>query len=141
MHIFCKTEHAILLLGVSDDNKVKYFPHAPADVLPGIVFDVRSFEPINVQLQELAATFVGKDIPVDVIQDFSDTMPLSSAPGSDATVYLATCSLSRSEINGPTINLLRTRPGYPYQGHADLCRCFNRTIESSRFYGSHSALR
>ena len=105
MHIFCKTEHAVLLLGVSDDNKVKYFPHSLADVLPGIVFNVRPFEPINVQLQELAANFVGNDIPVDVIQDFSDAMPLSSVPGSDATVYLATCSLPRAAIKGPTINL------------------------------------
>jgi hypothetical protein len=104
VHIYCKTERAVLLLGVSDDNKVKYFPHSLDDVLPGIIFNVRPLESINVQLQELAATFVGKDIAVDVIQEFSDTMPLNGELG-DATVYLATCSLPRAAIKGPTINL------------------------------------
>ena len=105
MHIYCKTDRAVLLLGVSDNNKVKYFPHSLEDVLPGIVFNVRPGEPINVQLQELAATFVGKDVPIDVIQYFSDTLPLSGASSCEATVYLATCSLARAAIKGPTINL------------------------------------
>jgi len=105
VHIYCKTERAILLLGVSDDNKVKYFPHSSEDQLPGILFDVRPLEPINVQLQELAATFVGKETSVDVVQDFTDTISIGSNPDTNATVYLATCSLPRQAINGPTINL------------------------------------
>jgi hypothetical protein len=105
MHIYCKTERAVLLLGVSDDNKVKYFPHSLDDVIPGIIFNVRPLESINVQLQELAATFVGKDVPVEVIQEYSDTMPVVGGPGSEATVYLATCSHPRAAIKGATINL------------------------------------
>lgn len=102
MHIYCKTTRAVLLLGVSDEIGVKYFPHNPDDLFPGVVFAVRPLEAINVQLLNVASEFVGKNVPVEVIQEYSETL---SSDAGEVTVYLATCSAPRSAIVGPTVHL------------------------------------
>lgn len=102
MHIYCKTNRAVLLLGVSGEHGVKYFPHNPDDLFPGVVFNVRPLESINVQLINFAAEFVGKDVRVEVIQEYSESMTYD---GGEITVYLATCTAPRTAIAGPTVHL------------------------------------
>lgn len=97
MHIFCRTEKAVLLLGISDDQGLKHFPCDQDSVLPGVLFSPRPQEAINVQLMDLARTFAsqGQLTDLDIIQEYVDQTEID---GEDVTVYLGTAKAPVSAI-------------------------------------------
>lgn len=97
MHIFCRTERAVLLLGISDEQGIKHFPCDQDSDLPGILFTPRPQEAINVQLMDLARSCAnaGQLTDIDIIQEYSDRTELD---GEEITVYLGTAKAPVSAI-------------------------------------------
>lgn len=104
MHVFCRTSKAVLLLGISDERGVKFYPCDPDGSLPGFIFEPKPQEAVTVQLMDLARTFVqGADLRnIDIIQNWSDTM---SVDGEDVTVYLGTAEAPKDAIVVPHLTL------------------------------------
>jgi hypothetical protein len=87
MHVNCRTPVAILLLAVRDERGVLLVP-SPSRATPGIVFNVKGGAPINDQLRDVAAAYIGVQAKLDIDQTYADEFML--ADGRQATLYVAT---------------------------------------------------
>jgi len=90
IHIKCKTDVAIVLLGVANEKGFLYFP-TTAPETPGIMFNPVAGQPVNLQIVSQASDFLGIELTgqtIEICQDYSDLVSLTS--GNQATLYLAT---------------------------------------------------
>lgn len=87
--VYCKTDHAILLLAVRDERGILRFPSSPGAVSPGIHFPVRALMPIQAQLTAAASDTVGRDVALHfrLCDEFADEIRM--ADGREATLYVA----------------------------------------------------
>jgi hypothetical protein len=87
MHIYCKTEYAVLLVGIPDEKKVLRFPNNGKQ-WPGIVFKPVALQPINEQLVGSLKEYLDLDVDptIEVNQEYSDITE------DKCTIYLATGS-------------------------------------------------
>jgi hypothetical protein len=98
LHVYCKTEVAVLMLAVKDEAGVMRVPVSPGARAPGWEIAVRPLVPIGEQLVAAAAEALGTDVTglaLDVVQEFADETRL--ADGTLATVYLATLAPAVAE--------------------------------------------
>ena len=87
MHIYCPTEHAILLLGFPDHQGVLSFP-TQNTVIPGILLPVKPLTPINDQIISFVFNHwdqaTGKNL--HLWQNFSSSISLGEKK--EATLYV-----------------------------------------------------
>ncbi len=94
MHIYCKTEYAVLLVGIPDQKNVLRFPNNGKQ-WPGIVFKPVALTPINEQLVAAVQDFMGlEQAPkLEVNQEYSDITE------DKCTIFLATANQDGLAVN------------------------------------------
>jgi hypothetical protein len=105
MHIRCKTEVAIILLGVADETGFLFYP-TTAPETPGLMFSPSVSEPINLQITDLCGEFLGTKLDgftLDICQKYSDKVNLTD--NRIATLYLATVRNHEKLIQNDWSNL------------------------------------
>ncbi|MBM4250725.1 MAG: hypothetical protein FJ146_02010 [Deltaproteobacteria bacterium] len=93
MQLTCSTTKAVLLCAVEDGSAVLRCP-VTHSCPPGLVVDVQPIIPINVQLIELAETFLGASVAryLDIEQAFADPVVAMKTDDPEFTLYLARLS-------------------------------------------------
>ncbi len=91
--LYCKTDDAILLVAINQDNRIKFLTQNQKD-LPGLHFEVKARTPIQVQLQEVFEKIVtlNQNHFLEIIQDFSESVQNLST-GKTLTLYLGKITL------------------------------------------------
>ena len=89
LQVFCKTEIAIVLVGVADEKGFLRFPSSAPET-PGIMLNVRPRTSINELILAKIGDFLGSQFSaqgIDIDQEYHDSVFLSD--GREATLYLA----------------------------------------------------
>ena len=90
IHLKCKTDVALILLGVANQKGFLIFPTTATET-PGLMFSPGGAQPVNLQILSQVSDYLGLDLngqAVEICQEYSDTVTLAS--GNEATLYLAT---------------------------------------------------
>lgn len=90
MHLFCKTDEAILLLGCESEIGPMRFPSESQD-LPGLRIKVDPRMPITEQLLAKAAEYIGIEKVkrhVDIVQEHCETFAIEG--GKEITLFVGT---------------------------------------------------
>ncbi|TWW12171.1 hypothetical protein E3A20_03230 [Planctomyces bekefii] len=100
-NIYCKTDRAILILGVPDDRGVLFFPSNRADELPGLHLDVKPLLPIFDQLTGLASAVLKQDVArsLHLFDEFADEIAINDSD--KGTVFVGTLSQVTKPEGGP----------------------------------------
>lgn len=98
--IYCKTDHAVLLLAVRDERGVLRFPSSQGATIPGLHMPVRPLMPIQAQLTAAASDCVERDVALHfrLCDEFADEIRLPD--GREATLYVA--NLEEPRVTAPS---------------------------------------
>ena len=117
MQIECPTDIAVLLLAVRDERGLLRFPDEGSAARPGLTLTVKPLLAIAEQLAGLASKALSAPtyVRIDIIPEFSDSLPGVGELKEDATLYIAAASAYQASpaqtAAWPTLpDLLRRMP-------------------------------